>query len=318
MVTPARRQYLELKAQHPDAILWFRMGDFYEMFDEDARTAAQALHITLTGRTFGKDGRVPMAGVPYHAANSYLSRLLRQGYRVAICEQLSPSRGAARWIAPSSGSSRRGRWRSPRCCPQGELLPRRALPRPGGVRPRLCGRDDGRVLRHRVCRCGRGAARVAVENDLLRIGPRECLLPKPESPEDPDPFADSGPTIPGHTTPYDARFFGLETAADALRSHFGVVSLEAFGCDHLPLATRAAGAILAYLRETNAMLLPLLTSMRTYRTDGAMHLDAATRRNLELHATGRSGTAAHTLLGTLDGTKTAMGGGSCGGCSSSR
>ncbi len=150
--------------------------------------------------------------------------------------------------------------------------------------------------------------RVAVENDLLRIGPRECLVPKQESPDDPAPFPHGTPQHPGHTTPYDARYFGLETATDALRSHFGVVSLEAFGCAQSPLAIRAAGAILAYLGETNAMLLPLLTGLRTYQTDGTMHLDAATRRNLELHWTGRTQTAAHSLLGTLDGTKTAMGG----------
>ncbi|MDQ6906700.1 MAG: DNA mismatch repair protein MutS, partial [Chloroflexota bacterium] len=150
--------------------------------------------------------------------------------------------------------------------------------------------------------------RVAVENDLLRIGPRECLVPKPESPEDPDAFPHDRPQTPGHTTPYDARYFGLETASDTLRGHFGVVSLEAFGCARSPLAIRAAGAILAYLGETNAMLLPLLTGLRTYAATGTMHLDAATRRNLELHWTGRTQTAAHSLLGTLDGTKTAMGG----------
>ncbi len=110
LVTPARKQYLEMKAQHPDALLWFRMGDFYEMFDEDARIAAAALHITLTARPFGKDGRVPMAGVPYHAANSYLARLLRQGHRVAICEQLSPpgkglvERAVVRVVSPGTVS----------------------------------------------------------------------------------------------------------------------------------------------------------------------------------------------------------------------
>jgi DNA mismatch repair protein MutS len=308
MVTPARRQYLELKAQHPDAILWFRMGDFYEMFDEDARAAAQALHITLTGRAFGKDGRVPMAGVPYHAANSYLSRLLRQGYRVAICEQLSPpgrglvDRAVVRVVTPGTVAE-------PALLPAKENSYLAALcPGPAGYGLAYVDVMTGEFSVTEFVDADVALARVAVENDILRISPRECLVPKPESPEDPDPLPASGPAIPGHTTPYDARFFGLETAADTLRSHFGVVSLEAFGCDHLPLATRAAGAILTYLRETNAMLLPLLSSMRTYRTDGTMHLDAATRRNLELHATGRSGTAAHTLLGTLDGTRTAMGG----------
>src|SRR5262249_58095928 len=90
MATPAREQYLALKAQHPDALLWFRMGDFYELFDDDAQVAARELRLTLTSREFGRGERVPMAGVPHHAADSYLARLVRKGYRVAIAEQVSP------------------------------------------------------------------------------------------------------------------------------------------------------------------------------------------------------------------------------------
>jgi DNA mismatch repair protein MutS len=308
MVTPARRQYLEMKAQHPDAILWFRMGDFYEMFDEDAKVAAQALHITLTGRPFGKDGRVPMAGVPYHAAHSYLARLLRQGFRVAICEQTSEAgrglvdRAVVRVVTPGTVAE-------PALLPAKENSYLAALcPGPAGYGLAYVDVTTGEFAVSEFADADPSLCRVAVENDLLRIGPRECLVPKPESPDDPDPFAHGTPHHPGHTTPYDARYFGLETATDTLRDHFGVVSLEAFGCAQSPLAIRAAGAILAYLRETNAMLLPLLTGLRTYQDDGTMHLDAATRRNLELHWTGRSQTAAHSLLGTLDGTKTAMGG----------
>ncbi|MGI8856619.1 MAG: DNA mismatch repair protein MutS [Thermomicrobiales bacterium] len=308
MVTPARRQYLEMKAQHPDAILWFRMGDFYEMFDEDAKVAAQALHITLTGRPFGKDGRVPMAGVPYHAAQSYLARLLRQGFRVAICEQTSEAgrglvdRAVVRVVTPGTVAE-------PGMLPAKENSYLAALcPGPAGYGLAYVDVTTGEFAVSEFVDADPALCRVAVENDLLRIGPRECLVPKQESPDDPAPFPHGTPQHPGHTTPYDARYFELETATDALRSHFGVVSLEAFGCARSPLAIRAAGAILAYLGETNAMLLPLLTGLRTYQPDGTMHLDAATRRNLELHWTGRTQTAAHSLLGTLDGTKTAMGG----------
>jgi len=308
MVTPARRQYLDIKAQHPDAILWFRMGDFYEMFDEDAKTAAQALHITLTGRPFGKDGRVPMAGVPYHAAHSYLARLLRQGFRVAICEQMSePGRGlvdraVVRVVTPGTVAE-------PSLLPAKENSYLAALcPGPAGYGLAYVDVTTGEFAVSEFIDGDPALCRVAVENDLLRIGPRECLVPKPESSEDPDAFPHGQPQTPGHLTPYDARYFGLETATDALRGHFGVVSLEAFGCAHSPLAIRAAGAILAYLGETNAMLLPLLTGLRMYAAEGTMHLDAATRRNLELHWTDRTQTAAHSLLGTLDGTKTAMGG----------
>src|SRR5919206_4220000 len=90
MATPAREQYLALKAQHPDAVLWFRMGDFYELFDDDAQLVARELHLTLTSREFGRGERVPMAGVPHHAAESYLARLVRKGYRLAIAEPVSP------------------------------------------------------------------------------------------------------------------------------------------------------------------------------------------------------------------------------------
>ncbi len=308
MVTPARRQYLDMKAQHPDAILWFRMGDFYEMFDEDAKVAAQALHITLTGRPFGKDGRVPMAGVPYHAAHSYLARLLRQGFRVAICEQTSEAgrglvdRAVVRVVTPGTVAE-------PAMLPAKENSYLAALcPGPAGYGLAYVDVTTGEFAVTEFADGDPALCRVAVENDLLRIGPRECLVPKPESPEDPEPFPHGRPQTPGHVTPYDARFFGLQTATEALQGHFGVVSLEAFGCARSPLAIRAAGAILAYLGESNAMLLPLLTGLRTYQTDGTMHLDAATRRNLELHWTGRTQTAAHSLLGTLDGTKTAMGG----------
>lgn len=111
VITPARQQYLRLKAEHPDAILLYRMGDFYEMFDEDAHTAARVLGITLTSREFGRSGRVPMAGIPYHALNGYLRRFLRAGYRLAICEQLlrarAWTRGARRYPSPLARHNRR-------------------------------------------------------------------------------------------------------------------------------------------------------------------------------------------------------------------
>ncbi len=324
MVTPARKQYLDMKAQHPDALLWFRMGDFYEMFDEDARIAATALHITLTARPFGKDGRVPMAGVPYHAANSYLARLLRQGHRVAICEQLSPpgkglvERAVVRVISPGTVSE-----------------PSLLAARENSYLAALCPGPAGYGLAYVDVTTGEFAATehlhgdpalpcAAAENDLARIAPRECLVPRNESESAPfgdasQPTGDEGEAetgeyaalavaIPCHKTPFDARHFASLAATETLQTHFGVVNLEAFGCAHLPLATRAAGAIVRYLTETNAMLLPLLAGLRTYHTQGTMHLDAATRHNLELHGAGRAGTSGGSLLKTLDGTKTAMGG----------
>jgi len=327
MVTPARKQYLEMKAQHPDALLWFRMGDFYEMFDEDARTAASALHITLTSRPFGKDGRVPMAGVPYHAANSYLARLLRQGHRVAICEQLSP---------PGKGLVERAVTRvvSPGTVAEPSLLPAREnsylaalCPGPAGYGLAYVDVTTGEFAATEHLSGDPALARAAAENDLARIAPRECLISREDStgadhgeraqtthgngtslPEPGTAESALRLTISCHRTPYEARHFGLPAATETLHEQFGVVNLEAFGCAHLPLAVRAAGAIVRYLAETNAMLLPLLTGLRTYHAGGTMHLDAATRHNLELHGAGRAGTSGGSLLKTLDGTKTAMGG----------
>jgi len=321
LVTPARKQYLEMKAQHPDALLWFRMGDFYEMFDEDARIAAAALHITLTARPFGKDGRVPMAGVPYHAANSYLARLLRQGHRVAICEQLSlPGKGlveraVVRVVSPGTVSE-------PSLLAARENSYLAALcPGPAGYGLAYVDVTTGEFAATEHISGDPALARTAAENDLARIAPRECLTPRDEDAGSGDtlqPTSDDGEStmmpapltvaIPCHKTPFDARHFASVAATETLQGHFGVVSLEAFGCAHLPLATRAAGAIVRYLTETNAMLLPLLAGLRTYHTHGTMHLDAATRHNLELHGAGRAGTAGGSLLKTLDGTKTAMGG----------
>jgi len=320
LVTPARKQYLEMKAQHPDALLWFRMGDFYEMFDEDARIAAAALHITLTARPFGKDGRVPMAGVPYHAANSYLARLLRQGHRVAICEQLSPpgkglvERAVVRVISPGTVSE-------PSLLAARENSYLAALcPGPAGYGLAYVDVTTGEFAATEHISGDPALARAAAENDLARIAPRECLIPRdenagigdmPPTGDDGEPIVLSAPltvAIPCHKTPFDARHFASVATTETLQGHFGVVSLEAFGCAHLPLATRAAGAIVRYLTETNAMLLPLLAGLRTYHTHGTMHLDAATRHNLELHGAGRTGAAGGSLLKTLDGTKTAMGG----------
>ncbi len=323
-MTPARQQYLELKAKHPDALLWFRMGDFYEMFDDDARAAAAALHITLTSRPFGRDGRVPMAGVPYHAANSYLARLLRQGFRVAICEQMSPAgkglveRAITRVVSPGTVAE-------PALLPPRENCYLAALcPGPTGYGIAYVDVTTGEFAATEITDGDPTLARAAAEHDLARIAPRECLVPGDErratsgernADADDDvslaarrsPLAAS-PTIPGHTTPYEARHFALVAATETLHAHFGVVNLEAYGCAGCPLAVRAAGAIVRYLTETNAMLLPLLAGLRTYHAGGTMHLDAATRRNLELTGAGRSGASGGSLLQTLDGTKTAMGG----------
>jgi len=293
-ITPFWEQYQRLKAQHPDALLWTRMGDFYEMFEEDARTAARELHITLTSREFGKELRVPLAGVPYHAAEGYLARLIRKGYHVAICEQMSePGHGlvdreVVRVVTPGT-------------LVEPGLLPQRA----NNYLAAVVWREDAGGLAYVDVSTGEfwatefdGAeAAGTLEAELRRLAPAECLTPSDQV--EPCP-------LPGHRTTRDSWHFDEEATREQLRLHFGAQSLAAFGCDALPLATICAGAIVRYIGQTNESLLPLLTSLRGYTTASFMQLDGQTRRNLNLTA-GVHGGQDGSLLAVLDRTKTAFG-----------
>lgn len=293
-VTPFWEQYCRLKAQHPDALLWTRMGDFYEMFEEDARIAARELHITLTSREFGKDQRVPLAGVPYHAAESYLARLIRKGYHVAICEQMSPAghglveREVLRVVTPGTLA-------------EPGLLPQRANNYLAGL---LWTGDAGGlayvdVSTGEFCLVqfdGETAATM-LEAELRRLSPAECLTPREQA----EPFA-----VPGHRTVRDPWQFDEDGAREQLALQFRTQSLAAFGCDERPLATACAGAVLRYLGHTNPALLPLLTSLRGYSPSSFMQLDGQTRRNLNL-TRGAYGSQEGSLLATLDCSRTAIG-----------
>ena len=304
MTTPARAQYLALKAQHPDAVLWFRMGDFYELFDDDAQLVARELHLTLTSREFGRGERVPMAGVPHHAAESYLARLVRKGYRVAIAEQVSPAghglvdRVVTRVVTAGTAI-------------EPNLLPERANNYLAAVVRGPAGRGsaapeayglayvDVTTGEFAVTELGGAEAVATLAAELSRLGPAECLVPWDQA---------GALALAGPVTRYDAWRFEPESARDRLLRHLRVRSLEGFGCDRLPLAVGAAGAVLAYLEETNPALLPLLRDLRTYITGAYMALDAHTRRNLELTRGARSGTVEGSLLAVLDATRTPMGG----------
>jgi len=304
MATPARQQYLDLKAQHPDALLWFRMGDFYELFDEDARVAARELNLTLTSREFGRGERVPMAGIPYHAAHSYLARLVRKGYRVAIAEQLSPpghgivDRAVVRVV--TAGTVIEPNMLAPRANNYLAAVVRGPGGR-GSAAPEAYGLAyvDVTTGEFAVTELSGPEAPTALLGELGRLAPAECLVPWDQA---------GALALPGHVTRFDAWRFDPEAARDRLLRQFGVRSLEGFGCAHLPLAIGAAGAILAYLEETNPALLPLLRGLRTYSTAAYMILDAHTRRNLELTHGARGGGAQASLLGVLDQTRTPMGG----------
>ncbi|MHB8932774.1 MAG: DNA mismatch repair protein MutS, partial [Bellilinea sp.] len=295
-VTPIRQQYLDIKRQHPDAIVFFRLGDFYETFDQDAEITSRELDIVLTSRNVAKGSRIPMAGIPYHAVENYLARLIEKGYHVAICEQMGeqPTRG---------------------------LFPREVVRvvTPGTVvEPGLLKGDHNNYLAAVTANENRaGVAYVdittgeflttelesldvpsAVRSELMRLQPVEILLP------DQLELANGWP---GHITRIPAWRFETGRCQETLLQHFSAASLDGFGLRGKPLAIRAAGAILQYLQENQKDSLKLLTSLATYTQDDFMVLDAATRRNLELTETIRLGETEGSLLSVLDHTVTAMG-----------
>ncbi len=297
-VVPSRRQYLELKSQHPQAILLYRLGDFYETFDEDAKIVARDARITLTSRSFGRSGRVPMAGIPHHALNHYLARLLTAGHTVAIAEQMSPpgrglvERAVTRVVTPGTVAE-------PALLPAGENR-YLAAALPLGERLGLAWVDVSTGEFAVTEFTGPGAA-TQLGEELARLNPAECLVSDAAD----DGRQDLAPI--GHRTRLERWHFEPERARTALCQQFGTRSLAPYGCADLPAATGAAGAILAYLGRTNPALLPLLTGLRTETAGSRVGLDAATRRNLELTRSLGTGGSRGSLLGVLDETHTAMG-----------
>ena len=301
-MTPIRRQYLKIKHSFPDAIVLFRLGDFYETFDEDARVAARELEITLTSRSMGKGLRVPMAGVPAHAMENYLARLVRRGYKVAICEQLTDP-------AASKGLVDRGVVRvvTPGTVLESSLLDQKANNYLAAVV--LEGESAG--LAYVDVTTGEFAAaqlgQSQLSPELERIAAAEVLAPRsgdPTQPDPPPPWAGVGREL----TFLDPACFEYEAARTALLDHYGVVSLESFGCQDLPLAVRAAGAIVDYLGQTQKSGRLQLSNLAVYYASSFMILDSQTRRNLELFAAGRAESKDLSLLATLDLTRTPMGG----------
>jgi len=325
-VTPIRQQYLEIKRQYPDAILFFRLGDFYETFDEDAETAARELDIVLTSRPIGKGLRAPLAGIPYHAVENYLARLIEKGYHVAICEQVGdqPTKGifprkVVRVVTP-------GTIVEPGLLPGDAnnyltaiVLDSGAVDSSvgdAGIRAGIAYVDittgefaatelgsadlaaEGRPYPHS------GASGSPLRAEIARLRPAEIIHPD-------NVILPNG--IAGHITPWAAWRFEPGKCQETLLSHFSASTLEGFGLKNLPLAARAAGAIIQYLKETESAALNLLTSLRVYSLNEFMTLDAATRRNLELTETLRSsgqalrGESKGSLLGVLDHTVTPMG-----------
>jgi DNA mismatch repair protein MutS len=292
-VTPIRRQYLRVKQRYPEAIVLFRLGDFYETFDDDARLVSQLLEITLTSREMGKGHRIPMAGIPYHALDNYLARLINRGHKVAICEQLTP---------PGKGLVERDVVRvvTPGTVVEPGLLEVTANNYLVSV---VVDGDRAGLAHVDITTSEFATAQIPLDHlmpDLERLHPSEVLVPRNLDLPDLERF--------GALTRIDESWSDLETAQQSLLDHFGVATLEGYGCAHLPLAIRAVGVILRYLQENQKGALGLLTQLSTYSTERYMLLDAQTRRNLELFQSSRQGTVAGSLLSVIDLTRTPMGG----------
>jgi DNA mismatch repair protein MutS len=304
-ISPIRKQYLEIKRQYPNAILFFRLGDFYETFDQDAEIAARELDIVLTSRSVAKGVRVPMAGIPHHAAENYLARLIEGGFHVAICEQVGDQ--------PIKGLFPR---QVTRVVTPGTVVEPGLLP--GDANNYLACVVLGEVSEPDETSAGRAGVayvdittgefaatelsgediQVAVRAEMARLNPAEILHPDTLALRD---------GLPGHPTTWPAWRFEVGRCQEELMRHFEVASLDGFGLRGMTLAVRAAGAILQYLAETQPAALKLLIGLNTYSLSEFMTLDAATRRNLELTETLRSGVVKGSLLGILDHTITPMG-----------
>ncbi|HHY94488.1 MAG TPA: DNA mismatch repair protein MutS, partial [Firmicutes bacterium] len=303
-MTPMLRQYRELKSRYRDAILLFRLGDFYEAFFEDAEVAARELAITLTSREMGKGMRAPMAGIPYHAAETYVSRLVERGHRVAICEQVEDPRQArglvrrevVRVITPGTVSEGRlleekgQRW----------LVAVSAWQRMWAVASLDASTGEFRV----TCFRGGDGERAAGE-ELARLAPVECLLPV--SLRDGSGLEEAARGTGALLTPLPEGEFDPVRGRERLLAHFQVGSLTGFGLEGEPAALGAAGAALAYVTRTQGTAAHI-RDLRTYHRDDHLVLDSTAVRNLELFRRLGDGSREGTLLWVLDETMTAGGG----------
>lgn len=302
-LTPMMQQYLETKKEYQDCILFYRLGDFYEMFFDDALVASKELEITLTGKSCGQEERAPMCGVPYHAVDSYLNKLVSKGYKVAICEQMEDPKLA-------KGIVKR---EVVRIVTPGTNLDIQAL--------------DDRKNNYLLCVCyfpGKIGISVAdvttgdyyltevedirkLQDEINKYAPSELICN--------EQFFVSGYDIEDlknrlHVSVYslDPHYFDEDTCRKVLLKHFHVTTLSGLGIEDFPTGLIAAGALLQYLYETQKTSLAHFTHLYPYLTSKYMLLDSSTRRNLELTETLREKQKRGSLLGVLDRTKTAMGG----------
>jgi len=300
-LSPGMRQYQEIKSRYMDTILFFHIGDFYETFGDDAKLVSRELDLVLTSRSRGAEGQVPLAGVPYHAADSYIARLVAKGYKVAVCDQLEDAKKA-------KGIVKRD---VVRVITPGTVIDSSMLPS-----------TDARYLMA-VCPCNAGDWGLAfldistgeffvsevppevhsVVSEVARYRPAECIVPSAVPAAVIRTLSDSGIYV--HTFRDDA--FDIARAGKVLMDHFHVLSLAGYGCETLPAAQGAASAALQYAKETQQSALGHIRGLSTRTQFQSMLLDAVTLRNLEIADSIRPGAKAGTLLSCLNTTRTAMG-----------
>ena len=294
MSTPARKQYLRIKREHPNAILLFRMGDFYETFDDDASIVSKILDIALTSREMGKGQRIPLAGIPYHSLDSYLGKLVREGHKVAICEQTSDS-------TASKGIVDREVVRvvTPGTVVEDSILDIKTNNYLSSV---IIQNDMAGFAYVDITTSEFHTTEIPIDllaPELDRLSPAELIVIKGQSDD----------LILGLDieTYVESSIFDTVRTKDSLLKHFKTASLESFGCEHLELAIRAAGAIIHYLDINQKTGLQQITSLDTYSAEAHMILDPQTKRNLGLFEDGRWNEKKSSLLTVLDKTKTGMG-----------
>jgi len=297
------QQYLEIKSQHPDALLFFRLGDFYEMFFDDAELASRELDIVLTARDGGDAGRVPMCGVPHHSAHTYIAKLISRGYRVAICEQMEDPREA-------KGLVKREVVRiiTPGTVIEDNMLPETTANYLAAV---CTGEEEAGLAfadvstgEFKICQWQGKDALNLVYAELLRLNPSECLMAE----DQPSLWTDEQSYLI-HLPVVTAEFpRSYQSAWEVLKKHFKVATLEGFGIDDsYNLAVCAAAAIVNYLEQICHAHLHHLQTISIHHNEQYMHMDISTRRNLELTSTIREGKRDGSLLSILDYCCTAMG-----------
>ena len=296
-VTPMMQQYLTIKDQHPDELLFYRLGDFYEMFFDDALIASRELELTLTGRDCGLEERAPMCGIPYHAVETYITRLIDKGYRVAICEQMEDP-------ALAKGLVKR---EITRIVTAGTVTDQSALSeRKNNFLAAVCIEGKRAGLAYVDVTTGEFFVRQFNASERELRGALSSVSPSEVISNDTESIAEVYKGMIG-ICPQSA--FRSATAKDSLLNHFHVNSLTALGLDNSMLpAAHAAGALMSYLSDTQKNAMEHISKLRILAENQAMPLDTATRRNLELTEGLNTRTVRGSLLWLLDKTSTAMGG----------